>query len=296
METSCNEKFRNSLYHQALIQWNVHENREIPEPVQTPFYSEEVYNIIKAADNKDLPIATMATKEWYNFILSSVIYEPDTDNLIPCRVSSKRLDENLVSGENEGAVVRFLLLPVATPPSASSCEGKTREDSPDSGQPYLPGLWSYRHTSPCTPRLSFLQPCLQLDDDWPPEVHQQLDCGEGAAAGFHPQRGSPARRASTGLVYGRGATEDMALQTWWKNLSSVWGESRDWGSHQFGTEIKVRQYGTSAGWNGGLINTGIVPNMEVPVVNFGRKKFLEVPAINWEINLKWTSNSWDPAK
>ena len=89
METSCNAKFRNSLYHQALIQWNVHDNREIPEPVQTPFYSEEVYNIIKAADNKDLPIATMATKEWYNFILSSVIYEPDADNLIPCRVELK---------------------------------------------------------------------------------------------------------------------------------------------------------------------------------------------------------------
>ena len=44
--------------------------------------------VLKSCDakDKDLQIATMATKEWYNFILSSVIYEPDMDNLIPCRV------------------------------------------------------------------------------------------------------------------------------------------------------------------------------------------------------------------
>ena len=75
-----------SLYHQALIQWNVYDNREMVEPVQSPFYSEEVYNIIKSAINKNLPIATMITKDWYNFVLSSILHEPDTDTLIPCRV------------------------------------------------------------------------------------------------------------------------------------------------------------------------------------------------------------------
>ena len=86
METSCNSKFLNSPYHQALLQWNVYNSRDMPAPVQSPYYNEEVYNIIRSANNKNLPVASMKTKDWYQFILSSILHEPDTDTLIPCRV------------------------------------------------------------------------------------------------------------------------------------------------------------------------------------------------------------------
>ena len=86
METSCNEKFLHSSYHQALVEWNVFKNHEISEPVASPYYSQEIYNIIQSANDRDMSIATMKTKDWYNFILSSVLYDPDTESLIPCRV------------------------------------------------------------------------------------------------------------------------------------------------------------------------------------------------------------------
>ena len=79
-------EFLHSSYHPALVEWNVFKNHDISEPVSSPYYSQEIYNIIQSANDRDMTIATMKTKDWYNFILSSVLYEPDTESLIPCRV------------------------------------------------------------------------------------------------------------------------------------------------------------------------------------------------------------------
>ena len=86
METSCNVKFAHSQYHQALLEWNVHNKRDIPEPIQSPYYTQEMYNIIQSAISKNMLVGTMLTKDWYDFILSSLLYEPGTESLIPCRV------------------------------------------------------------------------------------------------------------------------------------------------------------------------------------------------------------------
>ena len=86
METSCNVKFVHSQYHQALLEWNVYNRRDITEPVQSPYYTQEMYNTIQSAIIKNMSIETMLTKDWYEYILSSLLHEPDTETLIPCRV------------------------------------------------------------------------------------------------------------------------------------------------------------------------------------------------------------------
>ena len=47
IETSCNQNFINSQYHIALLEWNVFDNTAITPPVQSPYYTQEFYNVIK---------------------------------------------------------------------------------------------------------------------------------------------------------------------------------------------------------------------------------------------------------
>ena len=60
----------------------MYNSRDMPAPVQSPYYNEEVYNIIRSANNKNLPVASMKTKDWYQFILSSILHEPDHRGVI----------------------------------------------------------------------------------------------------------------------------------------------------------------------------------------------------------------------
>ena len=71
--------YMHSLYHQALLQWNVYNGRDIPASVQSPYDMYTIksykYNIIRSANNKNLPVAIMKAKDWYQFILSSILHE-----------------------------------------------------------------------------------------------------------------------------------------------------------------------------------------------------------------------------
>ena len=79
-------------------------NHDIPPPKQSPKYSQKIYNYIKAAVNHDLPVASMGSKDWYNFILSSVLYEPDGENPIPCRVEIRNPLLDCLTGEKPGGL------------------------------------------------------------------------------------------------------------------------------------------------------------------------------------------------
>ena len=85
IETSCHKDFQHSVYHQGLLLWNVYDDRQIPNPSKTPYYSQEFFNLIKCAVNKNLVIESMSSKDWYEFILSSVLHQPGDDALVPCR-------------------------------------------------------------------------------------------------------------------------------------------------------------------------------------------------------------------
>ena len=85
IETSCHRDYHHSLYHQALLSWHVYNDRTIPDPDKSPYYTVEFYNIIRSAIDNNLKIEIMTSKDWYNFILSSILIEPGQDMLVPCR-------------------------------------------------------------------------------------------------------------------------------------------------------------------------------------------------------------------
>ena len=73
--------------------WHVEGQRNIPEPPKSPYYTEELFNLIQLAKSEKLPLLKMGSKEWYNFLMSKNIQEETFDNLgnttmklIPCRI------------------------------------------------------------------------------------------------------------------------------------------------------------------------------------------------------------------
>ena len=86
METTNQKQFHHSLYHQALLAWHVFDDRSIPDPGASPYYTKEFYNHIRTAVNQNLKIESMSSKEWYDHLLSSLLKEPGQDRLVPCRV------------------------------------------------------------------------------------------------------------------------------------------------------------------------------------------------------------------
>ena len=83
IETGMNPKYIQSAYHRALLSWNVEEDRLIPNPGNNPYYTTETYNIIRSAMREGNDLVSMTGKDWYNYILSSVIGKED--ELTPCR-------------------------------------------------------------------------------------------------------------------------------------------------------------------------------------------------------------------
>ena len=67
-----------------MIAWNVFGDKSIPNPGKNPYYTVETYNTIKRAVSEGKDVVTMTGKEWYNFILGSVIEEEEGE-LIPCK-------------------------------------------------------------------------------------------------------------------------------------------------------------------------------------------------------------------
>ena len=84
LETGSSTDYIHSLYHQALLAWNVYGDRSIPDPGKNPYYTVEMYNTIRRAGVEGNNVEKMTGKEWYKFVLSSVIEEEEGE-LIPCK-------------------------------------------------------------------------------------------------------------------------------------------------------------------------------------------------------------------
>lgn len=88
LETAENPRYIRSQYHQALLAWNVHDDHSIPNPGNNPYYSKEMYNLIKRAVEEGMVLATMSCKDWYKFALQIELEELGPDGsmqLVPCR-------------------------------------------------------------------------------------------------------------------------------------------------------------------------------------------------------------------
>ena len=59
LETACNPKFQQSLYHQLLYQYHVLEDRSLPNPKFPPFYNEEFFNSIRKVLKSPRDVAAM---------------------------------------------------------------------------------------------------------------------------------------------------------------------------------------------------------------------------------------------
>ena len=57
LDTSVNSSFQQSAYHQALYSWHVLDDKSIPEPLASPYYSLDFYNAIKWIRNEGLIVA-----------------------------------------------------------------------------------------------------------------------------------------------------------------------------------------------------------------------------------------------
>ena len=74
LDTSVNPNFQQSVYHQALYSWHVLDEKSIPEPATSPYYSIEFYNAIKWIKQEGLiDNDSLSIKRLYNTLLEKSI-------------------------------------------------------------------------------------------------------------------------------------------------------------------------------------------------------------------------------
>ena len=65
LETACNPKYRESLYHSSLFRFHILEDRCIPDPGMPPFYSPKfIQNIKNVHNNSPLNVSIMTQRQW----------------------------------------------------------------------------------------------------------------------------------------------------------------------------------------------------------------------------------------
>ena len=91
LETACNAKYRESLYHSSLFRYHILEDRSIPDPGMPPFYSDKFFQIIKEVHNDSpLNVSAMTQRQWYRLLLEDNVTMEEKENgqrsYIGCRV------------------------------------------------------------------------------------------------------------------------------------------------------------------------------------------------------------------
>ena len=91
LETACNTKYRESLYHSGLFRYHVLEDRSIPDPGMPPFYSAKFFQTIKQVHNDSpLNVSTMTQRQWYRLLLEDNVTMEEKENgqrsYIGCRI------------------------------------------------------------------------------------------------------------------------------------------------------------------------------------------------------------------
>ena len=92
LETACNPKYRQSLYHSNLFRFYVLDDNSIPDPGLPPFYSIKFFQIIKKIHTESpLNVCVMTKRQWYKLLVEdNITMEKDDETsprrFIPCRV------------------------------------------------------------------------------------------------------------------------------------------------------------------------------------------------------------------
>ena len=91
LETACNPKYSQSLYHSNLFRFYVLEDNSISEPGLPPFYSISFFQTIKKIHNEcPLNVKVMTEGQWYRLLVEDNVTMEETAtgerNFIGCRV------------------------------------------------------------------------------------------------------------------------------------------------------------------------------------------------------------------
>ena len=66
LDTAISSTFQRNIFHQALYEWHVEENRSIPNPGKPGYYSSEFFEAIRAVKSEGLlRLSDMTIGMWY---------------------------------------------------------------------------------------------------------------------------------------------------------------------------------------------------------------------------------------
>ena len=68
IETACGKTYKVNQYHKVLYDHYVLEDGE-PDPGRPPYYSKDMFQIIKEAQQSDLVIECLSLKDWYQRLI-----------------------------------------------------------------------------------------------------------------------------------------------------------------------------------------------------------------------------------
>ena len=80
LETACNPKYSQSLFHSNLFQYHVIEDTSIPDPGLPPFYSNNFFQIIKKVQSESShSVGVMSESQWYKLLVEENVTMEETE-------------------------------------------------------------------------------------------------------------------------------------------------------------------------------------------------------------------------
>ena len=74
IDTAINPKYITNYFHQALFRWYVEEDRSIPDPGKSPYYSEDFFSFIRKVKEEGLlRLSSLKIRDWYRLLLEENI-------------------------------------------------------------------------------------------------------------------------------------------------------------------------------------------------------------------------------
>ena len=90
LETACNPKFRQSLFHSNLYRFHILQDFSLPDPGFPPFYSKEFFQKIQNVKNETpLNIMKMTEKQWYQLYLEDFCTMEEQENAQRCFIPTR---------------------------------------------------------------------------------------------------------------------------------------------------------------------------------------------------------------
>ena len=80
LETSISPNFKHSVFHTAIYNYYVLENKTIEDPGLPPYYSQEMMDEIKWAIGQDKNVEKMSSKQWYDLLMKKYVLESEIED------------------------------------------------------------------------------------------------------------------------------------------------------------------------------------------------------------------------